>query len=114
MNNDITLTDVMVSLAPNSAWVVRDMRDIEWLDDSCECPSAEQIDKEFARLRKEKKDSEYRLLRSQEYPDLSEFADAFYWLRNGDEGPMLDYEARVSEVKAKYPKPKRTRKKAEQ
>jgi hypothetical protein len=48
---------------------------------------------------------EYHRQRMMEYPPMTEFIDAMYWMRQGDESKMLEYEAKVSEVKDKYPKP---------
>lgn len=47
----------------------------------------------------------YQRQRVMEYPPITEFIDAMYWLRQGDESKMLAYEAQVDAVKEKYPKP---------
>lgn len=48
---------------------------------------------------------EYHRQRMMEYPPITEFVDAMYWMRRGDESKMLEYEAKVAAVKDKYPKP---------
>lgn len=47
----------------------------------------------------------YRGKRAQEYPNLTELADAVYWQANGDNTKMQDYLTKVSAIKDKYPKP---------
>jgi hypothetical protein len=48
---------------------------------------------------------QYVLQRVREYPPLSDFADAYYWVQKGDETKMNEYIAKCEEVKNKYPKP---------
>lgn len=43
--------------------------------------------------------------RLQEYPSLSELADALYWKENGNESKYKEYIKKCDEVKKKYPKP---------
>lgn len=47
----------------------------------------------------------YQTLRSREYPPLGEFADAFYWLQQGDSTKMTAYLEACAAVKAQYPAP---------
>lgn len=47
----------------------------------------------------------YRGKRLQEYPNLTNLADAVYWQANGDSTKMQEYLANVAAVKEKYPKP---------
>lgn len=98
--------EALASAFPGTFWELHgDSYDgLVWNTDAVEKPTKEVLDREIARLDKEWELKEYRLLRKMAYPDLGEFADALYWLRNGDEAPMLEYEARVKEVKEKYPK----------
>lgn len=48
--------------------------------------------------------SDYSKRRADEYPPLSEFADAIYWQTKGDNSKMEEYLRKCEEVKAKYPK----------
>lgn len=50
-------------------------------------------------------ESDYRARRRDTYPDLTEFADAFYWQSKGVPGPMAVYLAKIDLVKASLPKP---------
>jgi hypothetical protein len=68
-------------------------------------PSKEILDKEIERLYAESKASEYARLRQSEYPPLTDFVDAMYWLRNGDESFMIAYETKIRSIKEQYPKP---------
>lgn len=51
---------------------------------------------------------DYRLARSQHYPDLHEFADAVYWAERGDRSLLEAWLARCDAVKASIPKPPAT------
>ncbi|MFZ6726152.1 hypothetical protein ACO0K2_11725 [Undibacterium sp. MH2W] len=46
----------------------------------------------------------HKLLRKKEYPSLEEFADAYFWERNGNPEPMKLYLEKVRSVKEKIPK----------
>lgn len=46
--------------------------------------------------------------RLQEYPSLSELADALYWKENGNESKYKEYIKKCDEVKKKYPLPIRS------
>ena len=46
---------------------------------------------------------DYRELRKNEYPNLTEFADAFIHNTNGNSQPLNDYVTKCNAVKAKYP-----------
>jgi hypothetical protein len=47
---------------------------------------------------------DYRQRRKSEYPAIEELADALYWADRGDRSKLEAYLAKVSEIKAKYPK----------
>jgi len=47
----------------------------------------------------------YKFSRALEYPNLSEFADAYYWAQKGDTTLMDSYIEKCDVVKNKYPKP---------
>jgi hypothetical protein len=46
----------------------------------------------------------YKELRKKEYPPLEDFADAFYWLHNGNKELMVEYLNKIKNIKNKYPK----------
>ena len=50
------------------------------------------------------KKNEYQNQRYFEYPNLREFADAYYWSQKGDDTLMNAYIAKCDAVKEKYPK----------
>jgi hypothetical protein len=60
-------------------------------------PTPEEL--EFQRKR------QYIYDRLNEYPMVTEFADAYYWTQNGKPERMEEYLAKCAEVKLKYPKP---------
>ena len=47
---------------------------------------------------------DYRRRRRAEYPPIEELADALYWADHGDRTKLDAYLAKVTEIKAKYPK----------
>jgi hypothetical protein len=59
---------------------------------------------ELARLKALDKSTEYQRKRQQEYPPLTELADALYHQQNGDDTKMTAYLAKCEAVKQKYPK----------
>jgi len=74
---------------------------LDWLDnDPTTKPSVGDINAEIQK----QKDEEYKNLRANEYPPLSEFADAMYWSQKGDDTKLDEYVAKCEAVKQKYPK----------
>ena len=78
---------------------------LEWLDETQTKPTLEEVTQEVARLQAEYDKTEYQRQRSSEYPDLKEFADAYYWAQRGDNVKMNAYLVKCDSVKDKYPKP---------
>ena len=102
----INITNALQSLTPGAQWVLRglDYEGLEWLDTVQTKPTEAEIQAEVARLQAEYDAKEYQRLRAPEYPDLADFADAYYWMRIGDETKMAEYLQKISSVKDKYPK----------
>ena len=75
-----------------------------WLDKEQTCPTREEIDAEVAILEAEFTATEYQRLRAPQYPQLSEFADAYYWAQKGDNTKMDAYVAKIDAVKEQFPK----------
>jgi tRNA A37 N6-isopentenylltransferase MiaA len=94
----------LVSLRPGAQWVFRgDTYDgIEWLDESQELPTEEELTAEVERLQAEYDAAEYRRLRALEYPDFRDYLDG---LVKGDQDQIDAYINACLAVKAKYPKP---------
>mgnify|MGYP006921296315 CR=1 FL=1 len=46
-----------------------------------------------------------RALRHANYPSIGDQLDALYKARHGDPGPLEEVDAKIAEVKARYPKP---------
>ncbi len=55
-------------------------------------------------MKKIKHNKGHERARQEEYPGWQELADALYWERRSDHGPMEAYLRRIDEIKAKYPK----------
>lgn len=48
---------------------------------------------------------DYRAVRARQYPPLGDFADAFYWMQQGDHSKMNAYLDACAAVKTQYPAP---------
>jgi hypothetical protein len=106
-----TISDAINSLSPNSQYIIinNDYDQITWLEPPVheggkKKPSKQQVEEEIKKIQKNYDDTEYQRLRSPEYPNLSEFADAFYWLQKGDNTKMNEYISKCDSIKEKYPK----------
>lgn len=86
------------------AWSGNTYDGLNWLDQEQTKPTVQEINTEIERLKQEELDKYYQQLRVQEYPPLSEFADAMYWQSEGDSTKMTAYLAACEAVKQKYPK----------
>jgi hypothetical protein len=47
---------------------------------------------------------DYSIERRMNYPQLADFADAYYWAQEGDDSKMREYLQKIKEIKEKYPK----------
>ena len=63
------------------------------------------VDAAAAEIATERAAIQYQRDRRPEYPSLADLADALYWSNQGDNTKLDEYYAKVSAVKAKYPKP---------
>ena len=63
------------------------------------------VDAAAAEIQAELDATQYQRDRQPEYPSLADLADALYWSNQGDNTKLDEYYAKVSAVKAKYPKP---------
>jgi hypothetical protein len=102
----ITIIDALQNLRPKAEWVLRgDSYDgLEWLDETQSQPTEAEVLAEVALLEAEWNATEYQRLRAAEYPPMSDFADAYYWMQKGKSDLMDVYVARCEAVKQKYPK----------
>jgi len=105
------LCDSLCNLSPGAQWKIDgDSYDgIVWLEKPVSKggkrkPTEEEVNAEIERLQAEYNETEYQRQRAPEYPDLKEFADAYYWAQNGDNTKMNAYIVKCSAVKDKYPK----------
>lgn len=102
-------TEAISSLRPGCVWrLVGDdvIENLEWNDENnLQPPTHEEIVEEAKRLEIEYQSKEYQFKRKQEYPPLSEFADAYYWMQEGDDTKMNAYIEKCKQVKNKWPKP---------
>jgi len=91
-------------------WEISDPNDYDtlvWNEEvsASEKPSKEELDRLISKL-EGAYSNVFREKRKEEYPPLSEFADAYYWLQEGDDTKMNAYIEKCKEVKNKWPKPK--------
>jgi len=88
-------------------WEISDPNDYDtlvWNTTTCDKPSKEELDRLILKLETSYSNT-FREKRKEEYPPLSEFADAYYWLQEGDDSKMNTYIQKCKDVKNKYPKP---------
>lgn len=93
------VNDAIESLRPGAMYQLSNTTFTKWWHHA-DAPTWQEILDECERL----KLKAYKTCRAEEYPPLQDFADAYYWKHMGDPEPMLDYLAKVAEIKNKYPK----------
>ena len=49
--------------------------------------------------------NQYKDVRREAYPEIADFADAYYWAQKGDDSLMTAYVAALAKVKSDNPKP---------
>ena len=102
----INAKDALISLCPGAQWVWsgNEYSDLNWLDANQTKPTVQEINAEIERLKAVELAKYYQQPRQEEYPPLSELADALYWQSQGDDTKMADYITKCEAVKTKYPK----------
>lgn len=102
-NNRFDYGDALVSLHPNQNWSVigLDYSSLVWNDTLIPAPTEEKLKSEIAKLQKEYRSEEYKLLRKAEYPDIAEYIDGVV---KGDQSQIDNYILKCINVKKKYPK----------
>lgn len=95
-----SITDAIVSLRPNSAFILEndDVSRLEWKDNNTNPPTKEEIQNELTRLLQDFSVIEYKNLREKEYPNIKDQLDILY--HEGYEG----WKNKIQEIKDKYPK----------
>ena len=103
MSRVFDIQSALDSICPDAEWFMdgEDYESIVWLSKDIWQPSREDVSIEISRLLSEWEKSEYRRLRSAEYPAIGDQLDALY---HAGVFP-LEMEAQISAVKEKYPKP---------
>jgi len=102
-SNDEYLAQALANLAPGAEWGTLGS-EINWMDDTIDQPSEEDLASEIARIKQAEIDEEYKAKRKAEYPPISDFIDAYYWEKHGDSTLMDEYMSKVSSIKNKFPK----------
>ena len=104
MNRTFGIVDAIISLRPNSQWVLNgdDYAGLDWLDEEQTQPTEEECIAEAARLQAAYDALEYQRLRAPEYPPITDYLDG---IAKGDKAQVDAYIAACKAVKAKYPKP---------
>ena len=75
------------------------------MNDGETAPTKEQVDTRTQELKDLWEHNRYQRERKYDYPDLGEFADAYYWAQKGDNTKMDEYVAKCDAVKTAWPKP---------
>lgn len=104
MSRNFGVAEALQSLVPSALWVLQgeDYEGLEWLDESQEQPSKEDIFAEIERLQEEYDALEYQRLRAFEYPPVTDYLDGIV---KDDQDQIDAYIAACQAVKDKYPKP---------
>ena len=95
-----SITDAIISLRPNSAFILEsdDISRLEWKDSNTIPPTLEEIQNELNKLQEDFSNVEYKNLREKEYPAIKDQLDILY--HQGYEG----WKNKIQEIKDKYPK----------
>ena len=98
-----SIFDAINSLAPNTVWSMteNDYSSLDWKSELVPKPTEEELKVELERLGAEFAASEYKRLRSAEYPDFRDYIDGVV---KGDDQQVQNYIDQCLAVKAKYPK----------
>jgi len=104
--NNVLISMALRNLRPNSFWELSgdEYEGLIWHDKTQTKPSKEEVTTEAQKILNLHKATEYQRNREDEYPPLSELADAIYHQQNGDDSKMTAYMAKIEAVKQKYPK----------
>lgn len=95
----ITKTDAILSLRPNSQFIIRD-EIVEWVDTNQTQPTDAEIDAEVKKLQAEYDANQYQ--RDRVYPSIQDQLDMQYWDKvNG----TTTWQDAIAKVKTDTPKP---------
>ena len=92
-----TKSNAILSLRPNSKWVLRG-DSLEWHDTEQSQPTDAEIVTELVRLQAQYDANEYQRQRAQEYPSIPDQLDTLY------HSGLDAWKAQIKTVKDKYPK----------
>lgn len=100
------LARALSALRPDANWSIsgETIDGIIWHDDESTRPPDEEINAKVIELQNLDASLSYQIDRKYEYPDIKDFADAYYWAQKGNTTLMDAYIAKCDAVKAKYPK----------
>jgi len=96
----IKKSDALQSLRPGAQWVLRG-DDLEWLDKNQSQPTDAEIQAEVARLQAAEPARIAGEKRQQAY---AAEADPLFFKAQRGEATMAEWQAKVAEIKARYPK----------
>ena len=96
----------IVSLAPGAHFTMSgaDYASVIWYDPVITKPLESDVVAEVTRLKNQFLSNQYQRDRQNQYPNLLDFIDAYYWEKKGNSELMDAYIAQCDEVKNKYPK----------
>lgn len=97
---NIGYTEALMSLRPNSSWVLRgtEYEEIEWLDNANQKPTETEVQAEVSRLQAEYDAKDYQRKRAQAYPSIADQLDILY--HSGFDA----WKSAIQAVKETYPK----------
>jgi hypothetical protein len=104
--NNVLISTALRNIRPGAFWELNgDSYDgLIWHDKSQTKPTKKEVEDEAQKVLNAFTSTEYQRKREDEYPPLTDLADAIYWQIQGDETKMTAYLEKVEAVKQKYPK----------
>lgn len=104
----ITIFDAILAIKPDANITVQgnDFENIVWHDDNQENISKQQVQEKIEELEKVYTDAEYQRKRSEAYPVLSDFVEAYTEKEILNKSAKWDiYVENYNKVRSDYPKP---------
>lgn len=95
-----TITKALYSLRPGAEWSIRDDQ-LEWLDQKQTRPTDAEIQAEVARLQAAEP---ARIAEEKRHAAYIAEADPLFFKAQRGEATLAEWQAKVAEIKARYPK----------
>jgi len=98
----INKAQAILALVPGAEVVVVNNSEVTWINQSEPPVTEEEIAAQMAKMQSEEKDNQVKRLRESAYRNES---DGLFFKAQRGEGSLADWEAKVAEIKLRYPYP---------